>query len=119
FFNYVYSSKLTVGLGGSGGYNTTSNAGSTDQTFEQVNLRLSYNATAKISLSGGVGVEFRQTGGFSSDPSPVFNLTASYAPFDGTSISLNGRRHTENSAVLAGQNYYDTGFTLSVSQRFF
>lgn len=118
FLNYLYSPKLTVGLGGTGGYNTTSDSGSTDQTFEQLNLRLDYAATAKIDFSGSVGVEFRQTGSFSENPSPVFDLTASYAPFDGTSISLNGRRHTQNSAVLAGQDFSETTINLALRQRF-
>ena len=118
FLNYLYSPKLTVGLGGTGGYNTTSDSGSTDQTFEQVNLRLNYSATAKIDFSGSVGVEFRQTGSFSENPSPVFDLTASYAPFDGTSISLNGRRRTQNSAVLAGQDFSETTINFALRQRF-
>ena len=119
FLNYIYSPKLTVGLGGTGGYNTTSNSGSTDQTFEQVNVRLNYSATAKINLSGSAGVEFRQTGGDTQNSSPVFDLTASYAPFDGTSVNLSGIRRTQNSAVLAGQDFSETTINFSLQQRFF
>ena len=35
----------------------------TDQTFEQINLRLNYEATAKLSLYASGGVEFRQFDG--------------------------------------------------------
>lgn len=118
YLNYSYSEKLIVGLGGSGGYNTTDNSFS-DQTFEQINLRMSYNATGKISLSGSVGVEFRQSESQSdTEISPVFDLSASYHPFDGTVISLIGSRRTQNSAVLAGQDFSETTISASVTQRF-
>jgi hypothetical protein len=117
FINYNYSDKLVVGVGGSGGYNTT-DPSSNDQTFEQANVRLGYNATAKISLSASGGVEFRQFGSNSgTNVSPVYELAASYQPFDGTSLSLSGSRHTVNSASLAGQDFADTTINLSLTQR--
>jgi hypothetical protein len=120
FLNYTYSEKLTVGLGGTGGYSTTSNTGSisNDETFEQANARFDYNATAKISLSASVGIEFRQNSNSTgSEVSPVYNLSASYQPFDGTSLSLNGSRTTRNSASQAGQDYSDTTINFSLNQR--
>src|ERR1700730_13538753 len=49
FFNYNYGAKIVVGVGGTGGYDKAD--GSTpDQYFEQGNLRLSYQATGKISF---------------------------------------------------------------------
>lgn len=119
FLNYIYSPKLTVGLGGTVGYNTTSDSGGTDQTFEQVNFRLNYAATAKINLSGSVGFERRQTGGETDNSSPVFDLTASYAPFDGTSVNLSAISRTQNSAILAGQDFSETTINFSLRQRFF
>ena len=61
FINYNYSPKLVVGVGGTAGYNTVQNS-SPDQTYEQVNARLSYIATGKVSFSGTGGGEFRQFG---------------------------------------------------------
>jgi hypothetical protein len=117
FLNYNYSEKLVIGVGGTGGYNTTDNSVS-DQTFEQANVRMSYNATAKISLSASGGVEFRQSAGNSTtNISPVYTLSASYQPFDGTSISLSGSRSTQNSAVFTGQDFADTTINLSLNQR--
>lgn len=116
FVNYTYSDKLVVGLGGTGGYNTT-NPSINDQTFEQANVRLSYNATAKISLSASGGVEFRQFGS-DSNISPVYTLAASYQPFDGTAITLSGSRNTMNSASLFGQDFAETTISASISQRF-
>jgi hypothetical protein len=79
---------------------------------------LNYNATAKITLSASGGVEFRQFGSDSGNNiSPVYDLTASYQPFDGTSLSLTGSRHTTNSASLAGQDFSETTINFSLSQR--
>jgi hypothetical protein len=117
FLNYNYSDKLVVGVGGTGGYNTVENA-SSDQTYEQANIRLNYTATAKISLSASGGIEFRQSdSGGNQNISPVYELNASYQPFDGTSIGLTGSRRTMNSASLAGQDFSDTTLNVSVNQR--
>lgn len=124
FLNYNYSEKLVVGVGGTGGYNTTDNPGPTstvnnDQTFEQANLRLNYSATAKISLSASGGVEVRQFGSNSGNNiSPVYELSASYQPFDGTSLSLSGSRRTMNSASLAGQDFSESTINFALNQRF-
>jgi hypothetical protein len=125
FINYNYSGKLVVGVGGTGGYNTvedsTTGGNSTpDQTYEQANLRISYNVTAKVSLSASGGIEFRQFENNSRGTyvSPVYELTASYQPFDGTLITLSGSRHTQNSASLGGQDYASTTITAELKQRF-
>jgi hypothetical protein len=118
FLNYNYSEKLTVGLGGTGGFNSTEQSGS-DQTFEQANLRLSYNVTAKINCNASVGVEFRQFESSSDNKvTPVYELAASYQPFDGTSLTLSGSRRNENSATLFGQDYSETSIDFAISQRF-
>jgi hypothetical protein len=118
FFNYVYSPKLVVGLGGSAGYDLV-DAPNPHQTFEQVNARMSYQVTGKVSLNASGGVEFRQFSGSSRGNyvSPVFEIGASYQPFDGTSLSLSANRHILNSAVLLGQDYTTTNITLGVRQR--
>ena len=119
YLNYNYSEKVTVGVGGTGGYNTTDSMGpvNNDQTFEQANIRLSYNATAKISLSASGGVEFRQSNGGDDNVSPVYQVSASYQPFDGTSLSLSGSRTTRTSASLFGQDFAETTIAVSLSQR--
>ena len=119
FINYQPGGKLVFGIGGTGGYNTV-DQGSPDQIYEQANVRVSYNATGKISLNATGGVEFRE---FESNSrgiyvSPVYEVSAIYQPFDGTSVSLVGSRRTQNSASLGGQDYTATDISLSVSQRF-
>jgi hypothetical protein len=119
YLNYIYSDKLVVGFGGTGGYNTVNGSGANNQVFEQANVRLNYSATAKISVSATAGAEFRQFSGVSgSEINPVYTLSASYTPFDGTAISLTGSSQTYNSASFTGQDYSETTINLSVTQRF-
>jgi len=117
FLNYQYSPKLVVAAGGTAGRDVLSQANS-NQNFEQANLRASYNPTGKISASGLVGLEFRQFDTGSHDSViPVFDLSASYKPFDGTSISIDASRGTQTSAALLGQDYTSTQFQATAKQR--
>jgi len=118
FLNYNYSPKLVIGLGGTAGRNRV-DAPNPDQTFEQANVRVSYQATGKVDFAGTAGVEFRHFEGDMRDEhiSPVFEMRMGYAPFDGTKISLMANRRTMNSAVLAAQNYSVTNISVGVQQR--
>jgi hypothetical protein len=118
FINYRYSDKVVFGIGGTGGYDFV-DAPNPNQSFEQANLRASYQATGKISLNLSGGVEFRQFENNSRGEyiSPVFELSASYQPFDATSLTLSGSRRTFNSGVLAGQDFAGTTITVSFRQR--
>jgi hypothetical protein len=119
YLNYNYSEKLVIGLGGTGGYNTVEQ-GSPDQTYEQANVRMSYNATGKISLSASGGAEFRQfeNNAQGTNISPVFELSGTYKPFDGTTVNLIGSRRIQNSASLGGQDYTTTNMHVNLNQRF-
>ena len=118
FLNYRYSDKLIVGLGGTGGYNFVQKP-NPDETFEQANARLTYQASGKISLNFSAGVEFRQFQNNSRGTyvSPVFELTANYELSDATKIALAGTRRTYNSA-LGGQDFAETNISASLRQRF-
>lgn len=120
FFNYNYSPKLVIGLGGTGGQ-TWVDSPSPDQTFEQVNARFTYQATGKISLNAMGGVEFRQfdnNGSDSDHVSPVFEFGATYQPFDGTNLSLRAARRTFASAVSVAQDYSSSSIVFGARQRF-
>lgn len=120
FINYNYSPKLVIGLGGTAGYNWV-DAPNPNQSYQQLNARLSYQLSGKVSLNASGGVEYRQFENDARDgnyASPVYELDASYQPFDGTNVTLTGSRRTENSAVFAGQDYVSTTITLGVRQRF-
>jgi hypothetical protein len=118
FLNYNYSPKMIVGLGGIFGDNRV-DAPNPDQTFEQVNVRLTYQVTGKIDFVASGGCEFRHFEGGMRDQyvSPVFEIGLHYEPFDGTTISLTANRRTLNSAVLSSQDYAVTNFSVGAQQR--
>jgi len=67
------------------------------------------------------GVEFRQFENNNRDTyvTPVYELGATYQPFDGTMITLRGNRRIQNSAVLAGQDFVLSNIIVGVRQRLF
>jgi hypothetical protein len=120
FINYAYSEKILIGLGGTAGYDFVDDP-NPDQTFEQANMRLSYQATGKVRLNATGGVEFRQFEHSSRGTyvSPVFEIDAAYQPFVATSLTLAVSRRTLNSAILAGQDFASTIVSLAARQRLF
>jgi hypothetical protein len=118
YINYVYSPKLVIGLGATGGMNS-SDGSTSDETFEQMNVRANYIVSGKISLTISGGLEFRQFGGGGDSVSPVFELAGSYRPFENMIITIAGSRRTNSSASLAGQDYSQTSISLTFSQRLF
>src|SRR4029077_20376651 len=118
YINYVYSPKLVIGLGATGGLNSTDGP-TADETFEQINVRANYIVSGKISLTISGGLEFRQFGGGGDSVSPVFEIAGSYRPFENMAITVAGSRRTLSSASLAGQDYSETTISLTFSQRLF
>jgi hypothetical protein len=93
---------------------------STNQTFEQVNLRLNYDATAKLNIYASAGVEFRQFDGNRGDyVSPVFEVGATYTPFADTTFTLAAGRRIYNSGYLANQDFGGTYVVGRFQQRLF
>jgi len=119
YLNYELRPKLTVGIGGTFGY-TWVDAPSTDQTFEQINLRLSYEVTAKLNLYASGGVEFRQfDGNRDTYDSPVFEVGVAYRPFSGTNISLTAGRRIYPSGYVTNQDFGATYVAARFQQRLF
>ncbi len=119
YFNYIYSPKLTAGLGVVGGYTTVSGNVDPDQTFQQLNVRATYQATGKILFTATAGVEFLQFAGTRAGyTTPVFSVSGVYQPFDGTTMTLTAARRVQPSNALEGQNFTTTGVTMAVRQRF-
>jgi polysaccharide biosynthesis protein VpsM len=119
YLNYVVTPKLTLGVGGTFGYNWVDDP-SVDQTFEQANFRMNYQVTGKLGLSASAGVEFRQFDDHRDDyVSPVFELGAIYHPFDGTNITLAAGRRILNSGVFANQDFATTYVVGRFQQRLF
>lgn len=99
WLNYQFAPRLNVALGAGGGYDDVS--ASPDMTFEQVQGRVGWRATDKVSFQLHGGVEFRQfvTGGASPLVNPVFDATIQYQPFEQTRISVTGSRVVSSSII--------------------
>jgi hypothetical protein len=119
YLYYNWLPKLSVGIGGTFGYTWVDDP-STDQTFEQINLRLNYEVTAKLSLYASGGVEFRQfDGNRDTYDSPVFELGVAYHPFDGSHISLVAGRRIYPSGYVTDQDFGATYVAARFQQRLF
>ena len=119
YLYYNWLPKISVGIGGTFGYTWVDNP-TTDQTFEQINLRLNYEATAKLSLYASGGVEFRQfDGNRNTYDSPVFEVGVAYHPFSGTNISLAAGRRIYASGYVSNQDFGTTYVAGRFQQRLF
>jgi hypothetical protein len=116
---YDFRPKLSVGIGGTFGYDWVDNP-TTDQYWEQVNLRLSYAWTSKVGLYASAGVEFRQfDGNRDTYDSPVFEVGLNYNPFSGTFITLAAGRRIYNSGFSPNQDFASTYVAGRIQQRLF
>ena len=119
YLYYNWLPKLSVGIGGTFGYTWVDDP-STDQTFEQINLRLNYEMTAKLNLYASGGVEFRQfDGNRDTYDSPVFEIGVAYHPFEGSHISLAAGRRIYPSGYLEDQDFGATYIAARFQQRLF
>ncbi|PYK39421.1 MAG: hypothetical protein DME49_03885 [Verrucomicrobia bacterium] len=117
YINYNWTPKVVVGIGGTAGYDLVDDP-NPDQTFEQVNVRINYQMTGKLSLTASGGVEFRQFEGHRGERiSPVFEAGAVYHPFDGTTVTLTASRRMLNSGFFPDQDFAATSVTLRIQQR--
>jgi len=119
YINYRWLPKVSVGVGGTFGYNWVDDP-TPNQTFEQINGRINYEVTAKVGLYASAGVEFRQFDGDRGTYStPVFELGLSYYPFEGTTVTLAAGRRIYNSGFEAGQDFANTYVIGRFQQRLF
>jgi hypothetical protein len=116
---YNFRPKLSVGIGGTFGYDWVDEP-TTDQYWEQVNLRLNYQWTSKVGLYASAGVEFRQfDGNRDTYDSPVFEVGLSYNPFSGTFITFAAGRRIYNSGFSPNQDFASTYVAGRFQQRLF
>ena len=119
YLYYNWLPKLSVGVGGTFGYNWVDDP-TPNQTFEQVNARLNYQATAKLGVYASAGCEFRQfDGNRNSYATPVFEVGVTHHPFEGTTINLAAGRRIYNSGFLPNQDFADTYVVGRFQQRLF
>jgi hypothetical protein len=119
YLYYRWLPKVSVGVGGTFGYNWVDDP-TPNQSFEQVNLRLNYEVTAKLGLYASGGVEFRQfDGDRSTYTTPVFEVGLSYYPFEATTFTLAAGRRIYNSGFEPGQDFTNSYVIGRFQQRLF
>ncbi len=109
--------KVNAGLGLTLGYWDVDRNPS--QTYEQVQARGIYHFAEKLDFTASAGGEWRQySSGAPATLDPIFSLAGTYRPMDSTTITLEGHRLMESSALYGDFNYILTGFSAGVRQRF-
>jgi hypothetical protein len=116
WLNYQFWPRLNAALGVGGGYDNEKSG--PDMAFEQLQGRVNWRATDKISfqLHGGVEITQFLSGGANDLVNPVFDATIQYQPFEQTRISITGSR-TVAASYLQNQVTENTGITAGLNQR--
>ncbi len=98
WLNYEFWPRLTAGAGAGFGYVNAS----PNYVFEQLQGRVGWRATDKISFQVSGGAEFTQTTDDSSNPlaNPIMGAAIQYQPFEQTKLSLGASR-------VISSSYYD------------
>ena len=129
WLNYQFWPRLTAGIGAGGGYVKVDSNGPTrglgnpnlDQSFEQLQARINWRATDKISFQVSGGLDDRQfmTAGSGDSLNPIFSASVQYQPFKQTQISLSANRIVSSSDYyVVAQETTATGVSLNLDQRF-
>ena len=115
-FDYEMTAKIHYALGGSLGYDQVD--GFNNSIFEQLNSRLVWSVSPKLALRAGIGVEFRQFQGSSSDmTSLIFDTAADWKASDRTVVSLGAARGVSPSNTLGNQTATRTSVTGQLTRR--
>ena len=116
WFLVQISPVLNAGIGPTFGY--VDIADSPDQTYQRFMGRLSFNPTRKLGLDASGGVERRQTKSrLSKDiENPILNLSATYHPFETTTISASFD-HTVGTSLYDNQVTVGSNWRLHFEQR--
>jgi hypothetical protein len=116
WLNYQFWPRFNAGLGAGFGYTIQDN--SPDSIYEQLQARVNWRATDKISfqLSGGLHDQQYLSGGAGDLVTPIFDATIQYQPFEQTKFSLSASR-TVSSSYFQNQVTENTGISAGLNQR--
>lgn len=116
WLNYEFWPRLTAGVGAGGGYVDSS----PNSVFEQLQGRVNWRATDKISFGLNGGPQFTQftDGGAKPLIDPVFGASIQYQPFEHTQLSLNASE-AFNTSYYQNQVSQTTSVNANLSQRLF
>jgi hypothetical protein len=109
YLNHGFSQQLILGLGVVGGYNAV-DFPTPDQSMVQANVHLNYTPNRQFSVDIIAGEEFRtfENNARGSYDTPVFVISAGFAPNDDIKFGLTATRQIYNSAAATAQDYVDT-----------
>jgi hypothetical protein len=117
WLNYQVAKRVFFGVGVGVGY-VDPDIGP-GQLFEQVQGRIQWRATDKISFSVNAGFDERQyfAEGYGSALNPIYGASIQYAPFKRTQLSLSaGRTVSSSDFYISSQNNETTTVGISASQ---
>ncbi len=114
--NYQFWPRLVVGAGAGAGY-TVATPNTLDQ---QLQARVNWRATDKISFAISGGAQSTQFKGSGASPiiNPIFSGSIQYQPFEHTQFSLSASRSVDTS-YYENQVTENTSLSAGVSQRLF
>jgi hypothetical protein len=114
--NYQFWPRLTVGLGAGLGYTVAT----PNTVFEQLQARVDWRATDKISFGITGGAQSTQFSGSGGTPilNPIYSGSIQYQLFEHTQLFL-GANQTINTSYYENQVTQDTGINGGVNQRLF
>jgi hypothetical protein len=114
--NYQFWPRLTVGLGAGLGYTVAT----PDNVFEQVQARIDWRATDKISFGITGGAQSTQFSGSGGTPilNPIYSVSIQYQLFEHTQLFL-GANQAINTSYFDNQVTQNTSFNGGVNQRLF
>ena len=117
WLNYEFWPRLNVGLGAGAGYVDTT----PDTIFEQLQGRVNWRATDKVSFGINGGPQFTQftEGGGKPLINPIFGASVQYQPFDHTQLSLSASEAVNSSYYYQNQVTETTSVNASLNQRLF
>jgi hypothetical protein len=117
WLNYQFWPRFGAGVGVGFGYTDVS-AGD-NSIYGQLQGRISWRATDKISLQASGGADDRHFfgGGTSDLINPIYNVTLQYQPTEATTISLNANG-TVGTSYFTNQITETYGVGVSLNQRF-
>ena len=116
--DYAFTPKIKLGLEGVIGDLQVEHGGSS--VYGQLRLRAAYKLTEKLIFLGSAGAEIINYNDRNLiKVTPVFELSAQWNPFVGTSFGLTAFRKIWASPVEVGQVFTATGVQGSISQTFF
>lgn len=116
WLNYEFWPRLNGAIGAGGGYVNVQN--SPNQTYEQLQARVNWLATDKVSFQVHGGGEDRQfqNSGTGNLINPIFGAAIQYQPFEQTKISFNAERAV-NVSYFQDQVTENTSINATLDQR--